>query len=103
MKRGRGGEYNAKHRWMLTKQTYRFITAESQIFCVSDIVEIQLSIVAVSMRKLQQKMKLKLRTVAMLDESFMKVSHDAPRTNEDIDTYIGACSSHIPKRVDGQG
>ncbi len=77
--------------------------AEPQIFRVGDIVEIQLSIVAVSMRKLQQKMKLKLRTVAMLDESFMKVSHDAPRTNEDIDTYVGACLSHTPKCVDGQG
>ncbi|PBK90603.1 hypothetical protein ARMGADRAFT_934064, partial [Armillaria gallica] len=37
----------------LTKQTYRFVMVEPQIFHVNDIVEIQLSIVAVSMRKLQ--------------------------------------------------
>ncbi|KAK0437096.1 uncharacterized protein EV420DRAFT_1652222 [Desarmillaria tabescens] len=50
----------------------KFIMTEPQIFRIGDIVEVQLSIIAVLMKKLQRKLKLKLRMVAMINESFTK-------------------------------
>ncbi|PBK82756.1 hypothetical protein ARMGADRAFT_1090060 [Armillaria gallica] len=50
----------------------KFFPSEPQMFRVGDIVEVQLSIMAVSMKKTQRKLKLKLRMVAMIDESYTK-------------------------------
>ncbi|KAK0442061.1 hypothetical protein EV421DRAFT_1904239 [Armillaria borealis] len=50
----------------------RFDAAEPQIFRPGDIVEVQLSIIAVAMKNSQKKMKLKLRSVALIDEGFTK-------------------------------
>ncbi|PBK86385.1 hypothetical protein ARMGADRAFT_1066571 [Armillaria gallica] len=50
--------------------------SEPQIFWVGDIVEVQFSIMAVSMKKTQRKLKLKLRTVAMIDKSFTKAEEN---------------------------
>ncbi|PBK93578.1 hypothetical protein ARMGADRAFT_1079882 [Armillaria gallica] len=50
----------------------KFFPSEPQNFQVGNIVKVQLSIMAVSMKKTQRKLKLKLRTVAMIEESFTK-------------------------------
>ncbi|PBK83795.1 hypothetical protein ARMGADRAFT_944439 [Armillaria gallica] len=52
----------------------QFDTTEPQIFRPGNIVEIQLSIMAVAMKNSQKKIKLKLRSVALIDEGFTKVS-----------------------------
>ncbi len=42
---------------------------------VGDIVEAQLSIIAVCTRTGQKRLKLNLRSIALIDESFSKVHH----------------------------
>ncbi|KAK0187294.1 hypothetical protein F5146DRAFT_1004218 [Armillaria mellea] len=46
--------------------------SKPQIFRPGDIVQIQLLIVAVAMKNSQKKMKLKLRSIALIDEGFSK-------------------------------
>ncbi|PBK92372.1 hypothetical protein ARMGADRAFT_1081161 [Armillaria gallica] len=50
----------------------RFEGTEPQKFCIGDILKVQLSIIAVALKNGQKKLKLKLRSVAMIDEGFSK-------------------------------
>ncbi|SJL18018.1 uncharacterized protein ARMOST_21589 [Armillaria ostoyae] len=50
----------------------RFEGTEPQIFRIGDILEVQLSIIAVALKNGQKKLKLKLQSVALLDEGFSK-------------------------------
>ncbi|PBK65049.1 hypothetical protein ARMSODRAFT_892353 [Armillaria solidipes] len=52
----------------------RFEGTEPQIFHIGDILEVQLSIIAVALKNGQKRLKLKLRSVALLDQGFSKVS-----------------------------
>lgn len=52
---------------------YRFRPIEPKSLCVGDLVQVEMSFVAVPQRDNKRKLKAILRSVALLDDGFAKV------------------------------
>ena len=56
--------------------SYRFRTVEPKVFHIGDMVQVEVTFIAVSLKGGKQKLKAILRTVALLNNTFAKVSND---------------------------